>query len=431
MSNVIEWDKLKYTPLLIKNHEDTINDDRTLVSINGYTIPISNNGIELEWWNKDRIYSEDELKLPIPEYLRDYIQLKEIHLMSGALLEHIFQDHNLDKMVFEEVYDYLRRRNLKMQRVDRIGVQPQEENISPESSIPIDEQLPENIEEGFGNISDSIIEGQAELNAQIATMSPTAGAVPPAVPPADAPNVVTTNDAIVEFASKGIPLLLWNTILGKELPDSPVMNNLEDSINKLMMTEHNDKEHITRIKNFKTLDEYGDPKNRSDLLYLQAKIIRFITLNPKDVFKTLDIVYIIPDDLCEIGLTGDSMKVLAKLLDVDVKVDNKTQMKHTKTVHNLLFKYIPDIMKQIIDISEEYEKSKCNGEIHPNTIMMKDIHKHLFINSNMSSFALPELGISDFFIDFKQNILTKVILLAFIAFVVSKLVSLFKIQYNL
>jgi hypothetical protein len=402
MSNVIEWDKLKNTPLLVKKHGDTINADKTLVSINGYTIPISENGIELEWWNKDRIYSEEKLKLPIPEYLRDYIQLKEIHLMSGALLEHIFQDHNLEGMVFEEVYDYLRRRNLKMQQVDELEVPP----VPPVPAFPEVPPVPPVPEEeqGFANIGKDIIEGQAQ-------------------------NI--PDDEMVEFASKGIPLLLWNTILGKELPDSPVMNNLEDSINKLMMTEHNDKEHIARIKNFETLAEYGDPKNRSDLLYLQAKIIRFITLNPKDVFKTLDIVYVIPDDLCEIGLTGDSMKVLAKLLDVDIKVDNKTQMKNTKTVYNLLFKYIPDIMKQIIDISEEYEKSKCNGEIHPNTVMMKDIHKHLFINSNMSSFSIPDLGISDFFIDFKQNILTKVILLAFIAFVVSKLVSLFKIQYNL
>ena len=397
MSNVIEWDKLKNTPLLVKKHGNTINANKTLVSINGYTIPISENGIELEWWNKDRTYSEDELKMPIPEYLRDYIQLKEIHLMSGALLEHIFQDHNLEGMVFEEVYDYLRRRNLKMQEVDELEVPevPEVPEVLTGES--------EGETQGTENIGGDIIEGQA-LN--------------------------TTDDEMVEFASKGIPLLLWNTILGKELPDSPLMNNLEDSINKLMMTEHNDKEHIAGIKNFETLADYGDPKNRSDLLYLQAKIIRFITLNPKDVFKTLDIVYVIPDDLCEIGLTGDSMKVLAKLLDVDIKVDNKTQMKHTKTVYNLLFKYIPDIMKQIIDISEEYEKSKCNGEIHPNTVMMKDIHKHLFINNNMSSFSIPDLGISDFFVDFKQNILTKVILLAFIAFVVSKLVSLFKIQYN-
>ena len=49
----------------------------------------------------------------------------------------------------------------------------------------------------------------------------------------------------------------------------------------------------------------------------------------------------------------------------------------------------------------------------------------------MTSFMMPDLGISDFFIDFKQNILTKVILLAFIAYVISKLVNLFKIQYNI
>ena len=424
MEQIIEWDKVKYTPLLVKKHGDGINQLRTMVSINGYSIPISERGIELEWWGEGIIYKEEDLKMPIPEYLRDYIQLKEIHLMSGALLHHIFPNHNQKTMIFQEIYDYLRRRKLNMEIISTqrlkgdfnekmnptIEVQDEivytestpltEEaelldNTLPEETLP-EETMVDDLEEDV-----DLVEGQAPVN-----------------------------ENTIEFASKGLPLLLWNTLLGKGEPSAD-MNNLEDCINKLMMTEHNDAEHISRMKKYTQLHQYGDPKNRSDLLYLQAKIIRFITLNPKDVFKCLDIVYIIPDDLCDVGLTGDSMKVLANLLDVDVSVDNKTQLKHTKTVYDLLVKYIPDVMKQIIDISEEYESNKCNGKPHVNTTMMKNIYKNLFINNNMTSFMMPDLGISDFFIDFKQNILTKVILLAFIAYVISKLVNLFKIQYNI
>ena len=419
MEQIIEWDKVKYTPLLVNKHGDGINQLRTMVSINGYSIPISERGIELEWWGEGIIYKEEDLKMPIPEYLRDYIQLKEIHLMSGALLHHIFPNHNQKTMIFQEIYDYLRRRKLNMEIIntqrfkddfnEKVNptIEVQDEIVFTES-IPLTEEaelldntLPEGtMVDDLGEDVD-LIEGQAPVN-----------------------------EDTIEFASKGLPLLLWNTLLGKGEPSAD-MNNLEDCINKLMMTEHNDAEHISRMKKYTQLHQYGDPKNRSDLLYLQAKIIRFITLNPKDVFKCLDIVYIIPDDLCDVGLTGDSMKVLANLLDVDVSVDNKTQLKHTKTVYDLLVKYIPDVMKQIIDISEEYESNKCNGKAHVNTTMMKNIYKNLFINNNMTSFMMPDLGISDFFIDFKQNILTKVILLAFIAYVISKLVNLFKIQYNI
>lgn len=419
MEQIIEWDKVKYTPLLVNKHGDGINQLRTMVSINGYSIPISERGIELEWWGEGIIYKEEDLKMPIPEYLRDYIQLKEIHLMSGAILHHIFPNHNQKTMIFQEIYDYLRRRKLNMEIIntqrfkddfnEKVNptIEVQDEIVFTES-IPLTEEaelldntLPEGtMVDDLGEDVD-LIEGQAPVN-----------------------------EDTIEFASKGLPLLLWNTLLGKGEPSAD-MNNLEDCINKLMMTEHNDAEHISRMKKYTQLHQYGDPKNRSDLLYLQAKIIRFITLNPKDVFKCLDIVYIIPDDLCDVGLTGDSMKVLANLLDVDVSVDNKTQLKHTKTVYDLLVKYIPDVMKQIIDISEEYESNKCNGKAHVNTTMMKNIYKNLFINNNMTSFMMPDLGISDFFIDFKQNILTKVILLAFIAYVISKLVNLFKIQYNI
>ena len=106
-------------------------------------------------------------------------------------------------------------------------------------------------------------------------------------------------------------------------------------------------------------------------------------------------------------------------------------MKYTKTAYDLLVRYVPDIIKKIIDISEEYENNKCNNETHPNTIMMKHIYENLFLKSNVISFDLPDLGISDFFIDFKKNILTKVILLAFIAYIFAHVVSLFNIQYHI
>ena len=125
------------------------------------------------------------------------------------------------------------------------------------------------------------------------------------------------------------------------------------------------------------------------------------------------------------------MKILGNFLDMKTDINDKTQMKYTRVVSDKLVKYVPDIIKKIIDISEQYEKDKCNDVVHPNTLILKNIYENLFVKNNMMSMELPDLGISDFFIDFRQNILTKVILLAFIAFVFSKLLSLCNIQYNI
>ena len=71
------------------------------------------------------------------------------------------------------------------------------------------------------------------------------------------------------------------------------------------------------------------------------------------------------------------------------------------------------LIKKIIDISEYYEKQKCNDELHKNTKLLKEIYSSLFTESNMK-IDMPNLGIGDFFKDFEENIFTKILLLIFI-----------------
>ena len=44
---------------------------------------------------------------------------------------------------------------------------------------------------------------------------------------------------------------------------------------------------------------------------------------------------------------------------------------------------------------------------------------------------LPNLGDQEFFRDFQENILTKIILLIFIAYIVTQLIKLFNVNVNL
>ena len=50
-------------------------------------------------------------------------------------------------------------------------------------------------------------------------------------------------------------------------------------MNQLMMTEHDDDEYIKRINTYNNLTDLGDPNNRKDLLYVEAKIIKFLSTN--------------------------------------------------------------------------------------------------------------------------------------------------------
>ena len=81
----IYWGALKETPKLIKDFEEQINEDKTSVVINDFTIPIQENGIELEWWEREEL-SNEELMSPLPATIRDYQSLENIHRITGGFL---------------------------------------------------------------------------------------------------------------------------------------------------------------------------------------------------------------------------------------------------------------------------------------------------------------------------------------------------------
>ena len=48
-----------------------------------------------------------------------------------------------------------------------------------------------------------------------------------------------------------------------------------------------------------------------------------------------------------------------------------------------LLKHLPNMIKKVIEIAEYYEKQKCNGELHKNTKLLKEIYNNLFLKMNM------------------------------------------------
>ncbi len=346
----IDWGSIKETNKLRELYNDQINGTNQTVTINNYTIPLSNEGIELEWW--DKTYTNDQLKLAIPENIREYQDLNVIHQTTGGILNYALNDHNVSTMVVEEVYDWLKKR--------RIGI---DNNIREELK---GSKKKFSMAQFFGITSDE-----------------------------------ATN---IEF---------------------------EQCINRIMITEHDDDDYLKRINTYTHLSELGNPKNRKDLLYVEAKIIKFIIINPKSLSKCFDIVYI-TDKICKKGLSSSAIEMLGYFLKLNTNnIENDKYKDNMRIISNRLLKYLPDIIKKIIEIAEYYENKTCNHNLTKNTILLKEIYTNLFEKNNRLSFEYPDLGIIEFFQDFQRNIFTKSVLLIFIAFIITQFIGLFSIQYNI
>ena len=134
-------------------------------------------------------------------------------------------------------------------------------------------------------------------------------------------------------------------------------------------------------------------------------------------------------------MSSSALELLGYILNLNTQtIDDENYDNNLKVISERLFKYVSEIISKIISIAEYYEKGKCNGEIHKNTILLKKMYDNLSKTKNdkiidIDFFSLD--GIINFFKDFQDNIITKVILLIFIAFIVSQVLSLFKVQYNI
>jgi hypothetical protein len=342
------WATIKYTDKLVELYSEFINEAQTEVIIGDFTIPITENGIELEWWEREPLLNEDQLRRPLPQHISEYQSLESIHSITGGVLEYAFSGHTVDTMVIEEIYGWLRLNNIETE-LNQDGSQNNNYTMASFFGITADE--------------------------------------------------VTDRD-------------------------------FQICMNELLITEHDDNEFIKRISLYDNLSELGDGNHRQDLLYVESKIIKFLTIQPYELKTCFDIVYI-TNDICEVGLTKNPTKMLGSLLKLNTdNVDDENYDENMRIVSNRLLKYLPEIIEKIIDISEYYEDYKCNGEIHKNTKLLKEIYSSLFEQS-LTQRSFPSLGITEFFDDFHKNIFTKIILLIFIAYLISQFIHLFKVNVNI
>ena len=103
-----------------------------------------------------------------------------------------------------------------------------------------------------------------------------------------------------------------------------------------------------------------------------------------------------------------------------------------KVVENRLGKYVPDIVEKLIEISEKYEKNNCS-DVSDNTMILKRLHPRIMKkNASHEEYEMPEIDfdVKGFIEGFQTNMLTKTIFLAFLAYIVGKIISLFSVNYS-
>ena len=155
--------------------------------------------------------------------------------------------------------------------------------------------------------------------------------------------------------------------------------------------------------------------------------MKFLGTNTED-FVDVFMNHVTLNSLCPDGFATRPMDILGNLLklNIDSKIDNRELIAEKQVIKRLL-KYVPSLMRKVLDISERLEVVTCD-KVSKKTQLYLEIYKDLFIDSNVLKFDLPDLGIMDFFKDFNRNIYTKIILLIFIGFIVSRIISLFSVN---
>ena len=351
-----QWDKIKLTPLLVNTYGGTINETNTVVTIDGISVPLDVNGIEIEWWNTS--YSEEDLKNILPDTIRDFMELEEIHKTTGQLLENVFPTHTVGNMVAEEMYDWLEKRNFTINMITS---------------------------------SDDNLTGSSSSNIKQLTMAS-----------------------------------FFNVS-----PLSVVNPEFEICMNDLMMTDHDDQQHMGIISTMKHFSDLGEDVYKTELDYIESKVIKFILIKSIDIKKCLDIVHI-TEKVCETGLSKNVISIIGVIFDMEVSdIDEDKYKINLDNVSKRLSKYLPNLLYKLIDISEHYEKYKCNGKVNPSTNLLKEVYMSLITKNKYDNNFYSSMGIDDFFKSFQKNMITKVILLVFIGFIISKIIGLFKFQYSI
>ena len=211
-------------------------------------------------------------------------------------------------------------------------------------------------------------------------------------------------------------------------PDAEQNRSFERCMNRLMRTPgDNDKEMVSSIKTLTSISDLGD--NPELLDYVERKIKKFLSLRTDQFDKCIEKIEI-SDNICADGLFPNAMDMLSSILDMETgrgaTYDTDLEDSNIKVASDRLLKYVPQLLKKILEISDNYENDYC-GAVSPRTQLLQEIYDNLF--KKEISLNIPDLGLGGFFEEFDDyGIIGKVVLMLFFVYILTQVVSLFKVN---
>jgi len=192
---------------------------------------------------------------------------------------------------------------------------------------------------------------------------------------------------------------------------------------------------LENIGNMYNIYDLGKANRTEELNHIERLILKFIVSDVTEYDECFNShidtnAQLTIDLLCNEGISKDPMNLLGILLSLKDNPETYT-IQEIERVTSRLLKYVPDIIKKIIEISEVYEKSKCSNVVSNNTTILKGIYTSLINPQNRGTdFDVSGFGIQEFLSSFNDNIITKSIMLLFLAYIIGKIIGLLNIHYN-
>jgi hypothetical protein len=211
-------------------------------------------------------------------------------------------------------------------------------------------------------------------------------------------------------------------------PDAEQNRSFERCMNRLMRTPgDNDKRMVSSIKTLTSISDLGD--NPELLDYVERKIKKFLSLRTDQFDKCIEKIEI-SDNICSDGLFPNAMDMLSRILDMETgrvgNSDTDLEESKIKVASDRLLKYVPQLLKKILEISDNYENDYC-GSVSPKTQLLQEIYDNLF--KKEISLNIPDLGLGGFFEEFDNyGIIGKVVLMLFFVYILTQVVALFKVN---
>ena len=131
----------------------------------------------------------------------------------------------------------------------------------------------------------------------------------------DAPSVdLVTDQVSEETGERSISIAKFFGVTEERINN----REFQECMNKLMGTEHDDAYYLGKLSELTHITDLGDPKNVSELKYVEAKLIRFILIDPKEISKCFDYIYV-DESFCQNGMSTSSIEILGYLLKMNTQ----------------------------------------------------------------------------------------------------------------